>query len=241
MQQLNTSNIDPSWRDIINASLSRLDIDYIQSLQQNLNWLPGHQNIFNAFSLPLNNVNYILFGESPYPRQQSANGYAFWDGAVHQIWSEKGLEKTVNRATSLRNFIKMLLRASNRLEKGQTSQSAIASLSKHGFITTIDQLFNNMIHQGFLLLNTSLVLSDKPVRYDARQWRPFIENILNSLANKSKKIQLILFGSVAYEIDHLTISQQFVRFYAEHPYNISFIENASVQDFFKPFDLLKAI
>lgn len=238
MLQFDLSCIDQSWKPIINASLSYVDPYYIQSLQKTSNWLPGLQNLFNAFSIPLANVKYILFGESPYPRAQSANGYAFWDNAVSEIWAENGLAKPVNRATSLRNFIKMLLRASSQLKKHHTSQSDIAQVSKQGLISTIDQLFGNMIQKGFLLLNTSLVLTDNPVRYDAKNWHPFIENVLTTLAERKQNIQLILLGKVAHEIDSIPISKQFKRFYAEHPYNISFIENSTVQHFFQPFKLL---
>ena len=48
MQQFNSSHIDRSWKETINAGLLTLDPDYIQSLQQNPNWLPGAENIFNA-------------------------------------------------------------------------------------------------------------------------------------------------------------------------------------------------
>ena len=60
-------------------------------------------------------VNYVLFGES-LPRRASANGYAFWDAAV-KIMVSFGNSKTVNRATSLLNILKMLLIAEGCLKK----------------------------------------------------------------------------------------------------------------------------
>src|SRR5476651_2063113 len=102
----NLDPVDPSFRPIIQQALTSLDKTYLDALTQSDQWLPGPKQIFNAFSLPLDKVNYVLFGESPYPRAQSANGYAFWDAAVKNLWSEKGMTKEVNRATSLRNFLK---------------------------------------------------------------------------------------------------------------------------------------
>jgi uracil-DNA glycosylase len=240
MQPFNLSNVDHSWKEVISSGLAGLVPDYIQYLHRNPNWLPGSQHLFNAFSLPRAQVKYVLFGESPYPRQQSANGYAFWDNAVQTIWSENGLEKCVNRATSLRNFIKMLLRAQGFLSPGDTTQASIAALAKHGLITTITQLFNNMMNHGFLLLNTSLVLSDKPVRYDAQHWKPFIDHILSSLSQLNTPPCLILLGNIAHQIKKLPVTQQFDYFQAQHPYNVSFIEDPSVHRFFQPFDLLQA-
>lgn len=239
MQQLNFSSIDPSWQNAVTQGLSKLNPDYIQFLQEDANWLPGHEKIFNAFSLPRAQVKYVLFGESPYPRQKSANGYAFWDNAVQEIWSEKGLSKPVNRATSLRNFIKMLLRTKHLLREDNTSQTAIANVPKQGLIQHIEQLFTNMMDSGFLLLNTSLVLSNRPVRYDAKQWFAFVEEILTSLSQEKHPICLILFGNVAHSLKKMPILQHFEHFLCEHPYNISFIENQVVHNFFKPFDLLK--
>src|SRR5690348_5345377 len=105
----NLQAADPSWQQCLAEALTKMDSAYLEELYANAHWLPGSKNIFNAFSLPVSKTNYVLFGESPYPRAVSANGYAFWDAAVNQLWSDTGLSKTVNRATSLRNIIKMLL------------------------------------------------------------------------------------------------------------------------------------
>ena len=97
---------------------------------------------------PLSSVRTILFGESPYPREGSANGYAFWDAAVENLWSDSGLSKAVNRATSLRNFIKMLLLARGDLNH-DFSQPAIAQLDKSTFHRTADEFFTGLLNKGF--------------------------------------------------------------------------------------------
>lgn len=238
MKYLNTTPIHPSWQPLIDEAIQRLDPAYLLHLQQKP-WLPGAAHVFNAFSLPLSQTRYILFGESPYPRAQSANGYAFWDAAVAQLWSPTGLAKPVNRATSLRHLIKMLLLADAQLSSLDTSQAAIARIDKKHYVDSIGELFGNFLRKGFLLLNASLALSDAGVRKDAQAWRPFIAELLRLLALEHTDIQLILFGNVAKMIDQIPSAQQFQHFYAEHPYNISFVTNPKVIDFFRPFHLLE--
>ncbi|NNM59398.1 MAG: uracil-DNA glycosylase [Legionellales bacterium] len=238
MTKLNLSCIAPDWRPLVEVALKQVNPLYLKELEQTDNWLPGSQNIFNAFSLPLAQTRYILLGESPYPRKQSANGFAFWDQAVTCLWSEQGLSKTVNRATSLRNFMKMLLVAHGLLVSNETSQSSIASVPKQGLINTASDLFGNMQKQGILLLNASLVLSEHPVKYDAKAWLGFMQSLLQQTEITCCDIQLILFGKIAELIPRLCPAWEKKSFIAEHPYNISFIKNRTVQDFFQPMNLI---
>ena len=197
--------------------------------------MPGIDNLFAAFSLPLSDTKYILLGESPYPRPESANGYAFWDKSVHELWSETGLSKEVNRATSLRNWIKMLLLARDDLQEDH-SQKAIAALDKSKYCQTAEQFFSSLVNdKGFLLLNASLVYSEDQVRFHARQWQPFMQSLFSQLAQYNSGLQLILFGRIAEEVPQATL---FPCLIAEHPYNLSFITNSAVLAFFKPLDLL---
>src|SRR5476649_135262 len=135
-QLFNLDSVDPSWQACLNQALAKMDPDYLAQLYHNSAWLPGHEKIMNAFTLPVNKIKYILLGESPYPRAKSANGYAFWDAAVTDLWSETGLSKPVNRATSLRNFIKMLFIAAGMLDANHTTQPDIAQLDKSHLIQT---------------------------------------------------------------------------------------------------------
>lgn len=234
------SKIHPHWLPLVNQALKAMSKDYLIKLEETSDWLPGPENIFNAFLLPKEKTRYILFGESPYPRVSSANGYAFWDNAVTTIWSEKGFSKAVNRATSLRNLIKMLLYANGSL-KEDFSQQAIAQLNKTQWISTLDQLFQKLLNAGFLLLNASLVLSNRPVQKDVTAWRPFMASLLSQLAeenqNQATPITVVLLGAKAQPIASLC-PPPLTCFSAEHPYQISFITNKKVVDFFRPFDLL---
>ncbi len=224
----------PEWREMLRCALDSMDAHYLDTLQSNDQWLPGITSLFAAFSLPLSSTYYILLGESPYPRAQSANGYAFWDNAVHSLWSPTGLSKEVNRATSFRNLIKMLLFARGDLSS-DFSQDAIARLDKTKYLQTAQQLFSAFMKKGFLLLNASLVYSEDNVPYHARQWRPFIHSLLTQLADYNSSLKLVLFGRIAEKIPQTKLLPGLL---AEHPYNISFITNPEVVAFFKPMDLL---
>lgn len=239
MTTFNLNMIHASWKPCIEEALNQMGVKYLEQLNQNSFWLPGKEKIFNAFSLPVEKVNYVLFGESPYPRAHSANGYAFWDAAVENLWSPTGLSKPVNRATSLRNIIKMLLICEGSLTQENTTQTTIAALDKNNFVQTNQELFSNFISHGFLLLNAALVFQPKQVRKDSLAWQPFINHVLNYLFQKRPGIQLILLGNIAKTIDALVDHFEIKRLYAEHPYNLSFINNPQVIDFFKPFHLLR--
>jgi uracil-DNA glycosylase len=225
----------PEWKKILSKALQQMDKNYLEQLSQNNEWLPGPEHVFAAFSLPVAHINYVLLGESPYPRAISANGYAFWDNSVASLWSPQGLSKAVNKATSLRNWIKMLLVARGELTSLNTSQSAIAHIDKKNLVDTAENFFMGMMKKGILLLNASLVYSEGQVPYHARYWRPFMQSLLEQLALIKPKVELILLGKIAEIIPQNKLPIGLV---AEHPYNISFITNKNVLRFFQPLDLL---
>lgn len=239
MSSLNLKPVDPSWEECLQRGLSKMPASYLEKLQQTNEWLPGPEKIFNTFSLPIDRVDYVLFGESPYPRRESANGYAFWDAGVTEIWSTTGLSKKANRATSLRNLLKMLLVAEGCLDKKQVDQEAISKINKQNLVQTNDQLFTNFLNKGFLLLNATLVLQSGPKHRDAKAWYPFMKELLLCLLEKRPKVKFILLGRIASQIEKLIDPPHFERLNAEHPYNHSFINNPDVLAFFKPLHLLR--
>lgn len=235
MQNINSLIVKthPQWHEILKKSLSMMDISYLKMLENDSQWLPGKECLLKAFTLPLQQTRFILLGESPYPRKESANGLAFCDAAVGEIWSKTGLSKGVNKATSLRNIIKMLLYARKDLGN-DFSQGAISRLEKKIYVQTLEELFNNFMNEGVLLLNASLVFSQGQVQFHAKHWRVFINALLNELVDKKSDIQLILFGNIAKKVT-VPLSTALI---AEHPFNLSFITNQEVVNFFKPLELL---
>lgn len=229
----------PEWHAMLRLALQTMDETYLRTLLESHvaadgGILPAPHVLFAAFKQPLSSTRYLLLGESPYPRIASANGYAFWDAAVHSLWSPTGLSRSVNRSTSLRNWLKMLLLARDDLAK-DFSQAAIARLDKTHYWQTAEEFFTHLMQKGFLLLNASLVYSKGKVPYHAHHWRPFMECLFEQLALTRPDIQLILFGKIAERVIQSGLP---VGLLAEHPYNISFITNPAVIAFFKPLDVL---
>ena len=231
------NRVDNSWLELLTNALLELDSNYLEFILKSKDYIPNNNKIFNAFkTLPKNRVKYILFGQDPYPREQSAIGYAFIDGAVKEIFTKNSLSKEVNRATSLRNFIKMILVNMNRLNPNNTTKEAILEVKKDDLINSIFQLKNNFEKNGVLLLNTALIFTDKKSsKYHIKMWQPFINYLLNNI---DRNIELILFGNSAKDIKtKLNPKQQCIEI--EHPYNISFINSLIAQNLFKKMRLLE--
>jgi len=227
----------PSWHDILLYSYNTLDREYREFLEKDNSFFPDRSKLFNAFKLPLEETRYILFGQDPYPRRESAIGYAFIDGKVGEIFSDNGLSKEVNRATSLRNFIKMLLVCEGELGE-DLSQEAIKRVDKSAYIKTLFQLKNNFEKNGVMLLNTALIFTKKEEsRYHIKMWRVFMKSLLEKLENT--KIELILFGKMADELKRFDEAKAFKSHTMPHPYNISFIKDKIALEIFAPMTLLR--
>ena len=231
--------VDSSWQEIVEKSYKKLRLEYRDFLEKDEDYFPSFDNFLNAFkTLPLQKAEYVLFGQDPYPRKQSAIGYAFIDGMVGDIFSENGLSKSVNRATSLRNFIKMLLVAKGALSQDNTTQDAIKNLDKRYFISDIMELKDNFEKNGVLLLNMSLIFtSKKETALHVKEFLPFVSGLLTELENRD--IGLIMLGNISKDIQKkIPQCNNFKIFEAVHPYNVSFIKDPSVRELFGPMNLL---
>lgn len=237
---------DVSWRPLLLAGLDAVasaDPAYLPALAVD-QYLPTDQRLFAAFALPLDKVRYVLVGEGPYPRAESATGVCFMDGAVKELWCATGLSKPVNRATSLRNFMKMLLVAEGRLAPDDTGGAAMAPVAAaaqgNGTITTLAQLQDNLTGHGFLLLNAALVFRPHvPPAAEARAWLPFLQKVLAALAERDPPPTLVLWGKIAEQLKRLPETARFPQACAEHPYNLSFIRHGGMQELFGPMELLR--
>ncbi len=227
-----------SWEQVLSEAYASLETAYQRFLEEDKGYFPSKENYFNAFNtLPKEKVKYILFGQDPYPRKESAGGYAFIDTKVQNLFSDSGLSKEVNRATSLRNFIKMALVASHRLTVDDTSQETIAKLDKTQMIDSIDELRRNFEKNGVLLLNTALIFTDKKsTKKHVKAWKPFVQTLLNAMEEDAPK--LILFGAHAKDLKKEFSLDKFATIELEHPYNHTFISNPKAIKLFGPMHLL---
>ena len=241
---IDASGVHDEWREILQTALSRVDPAYLDSLLQDDSWLPGADRLLAAFRRDRSGLRYLLIGESPYPRAESANGIAFYDAAVGNLWSDSGLATAVNRATSLRNIVKTALLAEGLVEpndSGRVTQQAIAGLDKDGLVQSLADLFANLELAGFLLLNATPVLhpARKPAQ-EARFWHDFLDRLLNAIADQSeRRITLVLWGKIAALVEALPASSRFEKLICEHPYNVSFIGNPAMLELFAQLQILR--
>ena len=250
------SMADTSWHPAMTAGLQAMhqrDDAYFSNLMQSP-YLPTRSRLFAAFRQPMSKVRYILIGEGPYPREESATGVCFMDGAVSRLWSEdgSGLSKKVNRATSLRNFIKMLLVAAGALDPAHTSGSALQKVASSAtnahspWTQQLAELQQHLHEQGFLLLNASLVFRpDVAPAKDGKAWQPFLQEVLIAMAAHAAQSgtelpSLILWGKIAEQLRQIPAAADFPHIIAEHPYNLSFIRNETMQQLFQPMHLLRS-
>lgn len=247
--------VHSSWLSILREGLEAVyqkNPQYLSDLAQS-QFMPTEHRLFAAFSIPFHEVRYVLVGEGPYPREASATGYCFMDGAVELLWSEQagaGLSKAVNRATSLRNFMKMLLVAEGYLKADQTGIADLSLIAlqarkiNSSMIQTMADLQNQFLKNGFLMLNAALVFrADVAPAKDAKAWEPLLESVMQALfkrdqANTSNAVKLILWGKIADQLSHIPAVQALPKIKSEHPYNLSFIANEEMQNFFKPLKFL---
>jgi uracil-DNA glycosylase len=240
---LERSRVHPEWQAILRKALAAVDAAYLDDLVNRSDWLPGCDQLLAAFRRDRKSVKYILIGESPYPRHSSANGIAFYDAAVTDLWSDTGLSKPVNKATSMRNIIKTALVAQGYMaldDDGKITQPNIAAIDKVDLIQTMAELFQNLQASGFLMLNATPVLHPerKPVA-EAKYWQGFLASLLQQLAvSTSEPLTLVLWGKIAETIESMPFCDQYQKLVSEHPYNISFINNENMKDLFHQVSLL---
>jgi len=241
---IDRSGVHDDWRQILQQALTAVEPEYLGSLLHDENWLPGSDRLLAAFQRDRAGVRYLLIGESPYPRSESANGIAFYDAAVGELWSDTGLGKAVNRATSLRNIVKTALLGEGLLQRdveGKITQDAIARLDKRVLVQTLPELFDNLENAGFLMLNATPVLHpERKPAAEARYWRDFLEQLLALIAQHSgQPITLLLWGKIANLVNDLPASSRFDKLVCEHPYNISFIDNPDMLRLFAQLRVLQ--
>jgi uracil-DNA glycosylase len=241
---IDRSGVHNDWRQILQQAFTALEPEYLESLLQDKNWLPGNDRLLAAFRRDRAGVRYLLIGESPYPRQESANGIAFYDAAVGELWSDSGLSKAVNRATSLRNIVKTALLGEGLLQRdadGKITQDAIARLDKSALIQSLPELFDNLEAAGFLMLNATPVLHpERKPAVEARYWRDFLEQLLALIAQQAaQSITLLLWGKIANLVNEMPASSCYDKLVCEHPYNISFIDNPDMLGLFAELRILQ--
>jgi uracil-DNA glycosylase len=68
---------------------------------------------------------------------------------------------------------------------------------------------------------------------EARYWQPFLERLLALIAERAAApVTLLLWGKIARQIEAIPTSSGYRKLACEHPYNLSFLDNAQMQALF---------
>eukprot|EP01122_Echinamoeba_exundans_P014729 TRINITY_DN6726_c0_g1_i1.p1 TRINITY_DN6726_c0_g1~~TRINITY_DN6726_c0_g1_i1.p1 ORF type:complete len:359 (+),score=106.84 TRINITY_DN6726_c0_g1_i1:31-1107(+) len=148
------------------------------------------------------NVKVVIFGQDPYPREESAIGVAFNDGAITK-WSD-------SYSPSFRNIIKNVLIG----RKLATSSTAVADLRRilaNESILDPPDWFDSLLSQGVCWLNTSLTFTSTDqtdLKRHLAWWKPVVEKIIEVIleakakeTDKEKKaLVFVLWGGHAQKL-----------------------------------------
>lgn len=131
---------------------------------------PKKDDVFNAFKLTeFEDVKVLILGQDPYPNPEHAHGLAFSSRAEKCPASLKNIFKVINK-----NYDKDFV-----FDKWELTSWA---------------------EQGVFLLNTALTFYDeKHQNKILKLWKPFIDLVLEKLANKKEPLVVMLWGNKAIE------------------------------------------
>jgi uracil-DNA glycosylase len=84
-------------------------------------------------------------------------------------------------------------------------------------------------------LNATPVLhSDRKPAMEAKFWQGFLFSLLKQLGDMSDQpLTLVLWGKIAETIESMDLADRYNKLVSEHPYNISFIKNATMRNLFR--------
>jgi len=139
---------------------------------------PSFRDIFNVFSMPFNEVNVVILGQDPYPRQGQATGYSF---AVAENTAIPASLRTIQKEVR-NNFPD-----DSEVEKRMSLKTW--------------RTLSHWRKQGVFLLNTALTVEkDRPGSH-IKHWKPFTNEVIKMLASRNPV--WVLWGSYAKEYEKM--------------------------------------
>ncbi|MFO0603361.1 MAG: ADP-ribosyltransferase domain-containing protein [Polyangiales bacterium] len=120
----------------------------------------------------------VIFGQSPYPRVESATGIAMFDNAFHS-WQEPRFPQVA----SMRNMLKSALIWRHGLPETLAAKEVAPLLKKHDVVPPTEW-FQAILSQGVLLVDASLTRHTDdavPVARHVEFWAPVAEAIVRAI------------------------------------------------------------
>lgn len=191
-----TQYIHPSWQPFINQETSK---DYFKKLTAFLTSeyaqhtvYPPQEQVFNALTVPLNEVKVVLLGQDPYHTVNQAHGLSF------------SVNNGVKIPPSLRNIFKEL------------------SADLPNYKTPLHGNLTHWAKQGVLLLNATLtVRAHEAGSHQKQGWEIFTDALIAYVSAQQPHIVFMLWGAYAQSKHPLINTNKHLVLCARHPSPLS--------------------
>lgn len=193
IKELDTIQIDPSWKSILKDEFSA---DYFKKLRSFLQKekqrgkiiYPSGENIFNAFNLtPFDKVKVVILGQDPYHGPAQAHGLCF------------SVQEGIKPPPSLVNIFKEM-KADLQIE-----------FPSHGSLEA-------WAKQGVFLLNAMLTVEkDKPASHQHIGWQTFTDATIKHLNKERKNLVFMLWGNYAQQKEAMIDTGKHLVLKSPHP------------------------
>lgn len=155
--------IDRSWFPIFGELYKEPLTTLSTKILPNISYQPKPENIFRAFSLPVNEVKVVILGQDPYPTPGDAVGLAFVNGRGKIPVSLKIIYNEIDDTVIY----------SPNQKTGE--DSGIETWSK----------------QGVLLLNTALTVETGKAGSHIKYWESFTQSVIKFLSSTNPCIWML--------------------------------------------------
>lgn len=171
-----TDKIHTSWNKIL--SILEKDEKLIElntTILPNIQYYPNREDIFNVFSMPVQDIKVVILGQDPYPNEGQAIGYAF---AVSQ---------------------ESKIPASLRVIEYELFED-LEGFENVKLFNEDNPEWRTLEHwreQGVFLLNTALTVEAKKAGSHLKYWESFIKEIINFISTNTHNCIWLLWGNKA--------------------------------------------
>lgn len=204
-----------SWMPLIGHLFSEDNLNRIKAelIKKPFNPSPA-ERVFAAFEMPVDKVNVVIIGQSPYPQPQFANGIAFAIPDKHtqvQDWPQ-----------SLITIAENICETRDRIEIG----------------ARFDPSLQDWIDCGVLLLNTALTIPQFSRSSEHRGiWFYFMVGVLEALASLNRTLIFYFIGSHAADLaKSATGLYKHKQFFSIHPAAVAYDPSKKFDGKFQDID-----
>lgn len=186
-----------SWHPVMHLLYEEPLKTLNERILSRISYQPSLENIFNVFSMPVEDIKVVILGQDPYPTAGDAVGYAF------------AVPKDIRIPTSLNIIFKELQReyADNNILVDDTFMLK----------PTEWKTLKHWVKEGVFLLNTALTVETGKAGSHLEYWKKFTGNVVNYIAHKNKDAIFILWGRKAQAFKPWMITKETTILEAPHP------------------------